>query len=133
MRKVADLSSDAVSRSVDTDQELACITGMHCRIHHIPPSTPPLANLSSSIMCLSLSVLSRIDATSWNHNMNADDADIMLVKQLRLSLAESSGSHGKRTTRGLGYPETNTERRTQKPTSEMEERESASSASQEEM
>jgi len=84
-------------------------------------------------MCLSLSVLSHIDATSWNHNMSADDADIMLVKQLRLSFAESSESLAKGTTRGMGYPETNTETHTERPTSEPEERESASSASQEEM
>ena len=84
-------------------------------------------------MCLSLSVLSRIDAASLNHNMSADDADIMLVKQLRLSFAESNESLTKRTTRGWGFPETNAEKHTQRPTSELEERESASSASQEEM
>jgi len=85
-------------------------------------------------MFLSLSVLSHIiDATSWNHNMSADDADIMLVKQLRLSFAESSESLAKRTTRGWGIPGTKTERYTQRPTSEPEERGSASSASQEEM
>jgi hypothetical protein len=62
--------------------------------------------------------------------MSANNADITLVTQLKRSANEGLA---KRTTLGRGFTERDTETNAETSTSEPEERESASSASQEEM
>ena len=56
MRKVADLS-DAVSRSVEKEQELACITGAHIAHFHLTPFNATTFQLEL-VNCFSRTILS---------------------------------------------------------------------------
>ena len=66
MRKVADLSIDAVSRSVDKEQELACITGAHVAHFHLTPFNATTFQLEF-INCFSGTVLSHTHIKTQIH------------------------------------------------------------------